>query len=565
MGTRKTYLLCFIFICAVLGILFPLIATTAAPTSEECLECHEPLKGFRHGNATCTSCHTDVTALPHEEKLRKPACATCHGATASLYRKSVHETRKMGCKECHTTHFLGKDKKDCITCHGSTAHKGLPSARKHLSELQCIACHGSTEEGTFEVEVRTRAGKAITREMVDLNGNGLIERSEWDHFEALLAQNPKGSSEVTRRYTVKANVHSISGKKVSCGKCHAATALFRSGQVRATGRSSFLIPVNPSIFIPELPSMEKFKATVHGKKGIQCIDCHSSQKKITDHVCVGCHEEVYNVYKNTIHARKDATQCTDCHNPHSIESYKELTSGERLAICSRCHKNYIEKHDWLPNTVQHFQHLECSACHSPLSEKSMVFYFETKKEGRFVPLKYDDFTSLFDPKQGLRKIIDKNKDGTISSLELTDFFISLQRKYHENIFISSSIVVTKVHHDYSEKSPKERVCASCHSDHAPFYSSMYLVLAEQGHSDYVPVKGTVLSQLPISVFIDVCLLGQEKIKPGDLQKLITLKGEERYTHIGEIGFKWIDLAGIFLTVLVLLGIGIHGLVRIIKR
>jgi predicted CXXCH cytochrome family protein len=565
MGTARRFLLSVVVICAISSGLSAPIATAIPLRSEECLECHEPLKSFQHGTTTCTSCHTDVTALPHEEKLRRPACITCHGPTVALYRKSVHENRKLECKECHATHFLGKDKKACITCHGNVAHKTLPSAKKHLAELSCVACHGSTEGGAFEVEVKTGAGKPITREMVDLNGNSRIEQSEWNHFEALLAQNPKKSYEIIRRYIVKADVHTISTRKVSCNKCHAGTALFRSGQLKVTGRSSFVIPIDPSIFVPELPSAEKFKATIHGKNGIQCIDCHVSQEKISDYACIGCHERVYGVYKNTIHAKNDATQCTDCHNPHAVEPYRELSSNQRLAICSRCHKNYIEKHNWLPNTVQHFEHLECSACHSPLSAKSMVFYFETKKDGQMVPLKHDDFVNLFDPKQSLRMVIDKNRDGSISSLELTDFFIALQRKFGENINISSSIIVTKVHHDYSERSSKEKICASCHSERAPFYSSMYLVLTGPKGTDYVPVKGTILSQLPISVFVDVCLLGQEKIKPEDIRKLIASKGEERYTYIREIGFKWIDLVGISLIILVLLGIGIHGLMRIIRR
>ena len=69
------------------------------------------------------------------------------------------------------------------------------------------------------------------------------------------------------------------------------------------------------------------------KKVLQCSDCHASQAKVTDQVCVNCHKTTYNVYKHTSHASSGATVCTDCHNPHSITTYKELNARERLNVC----------------------------------------------------------------------------------------------------------------------------------------------------------------------------------------------------------------------------------------
>ena len=62
------------------------------------------------------------------------------------------------------------------------------------------------------------------------------------------------------------------------------------------------------------------------------------QAKVTDQVCVNCHQTTYNVYKGTAHAASGVTACTDCHNPHNIKTYKELNARERLNVCSRCHK-----------------------------------------------------------------------------------------------------------------------------------------------------------------------------------------------------------------------------------
>jgi predicted CXXCH cytochrome family protein len=532
--------------------------------SEECLDCHEPLKGFQHGSATCISCHTGITSLPHDDKLPRPSCALCHSSAAQEYAKSVHDLGKMACNGCHKTHFISKEKKTCAVCHAAAKHASLPSREKHLAELACVGCHGRIDRGVLEVEIRLKAGAEIGRDKIDVDGNGRVDKTEWDNLEAVLSRMPKGSYDLAKQYVLKGSMHAISAQPAPCKTCHTERELLQTARLKISGKSTFEIPIEPDLFVPELPSMVKFKDTVHGKKGVQCINCHTSQRAIDDRVCIGCHEKVYTVYKDTIHAKKDATKCTDCHNPHAIKSYKELNSAERLAICSRCHKDYIAKHDWLPNTVLHFQHLECSACHSPQSEKSMVFNFGLKKGRSTTPVTAQDLAYLSTAGQTLRKLIDKNGDGTVSSPELTDFFVDLQRKYRD-ISLSSSIIITKVYHAYSEKSPRDRVCKSCHSQSAPFYSSMYLLLPEKDRSDYVPVKGTVLSEVPVSVFVDICLLGEEKIRPDDLRRLFSLDPEERSRFFRELGTKWIDLAGLALTVLILLGITAHIVGRVLTR
>ena len=132
-----------------------------------------------------------------------------------------------------------------------------------------------------------------------------------------------------------------------------------------------------------------------------CADCHKSQKRISEGwsenatVCVKCHQQVEKTYKGSIHSKNGATHCVDCHNPHRIKSYKELNADERVAVCSRCHKDYLRKHGWLPNTSLHFEYLECATCHSPRSEKSMVFYFARKTAGKKIPLSYDQLIALY--------------------------------------------------------------------------------------------------------------------------------------------------------------------------
>lgn len=539
---------------------------SAAMQPEECIECHEQYRTFLHGSTICTSCHTDISSLPHKEKLRKTGCATCHPDTVKEYATGVHEKKGVSCTQCHNVHSLNEEGKDCTACHKETAHRSLPSQKRHLSELACIACHGTVNTGYVKVEIRTKNGRSIRKEMVDLDKNDMIDRAEWDHLQSLLDEAPKGNYAIKKTFVVAgANAHAVTAKPARCRSCHMERKILETGKLYVAGKTPFHVSIDPGIFIPELPSSEQFRNTVHGRKGVRCIDCHMSQNKVDDRVCMRCHTREYTVYKHTLHAKKNAAKCTDCHNPHLIKTYKQLSSKERLAVCSRCHKDFVRKHGWLPNTIQHFEHLECSTCHSPKSQKGMVFYFETRRRAESTPLTYEDFASCYGRKRSLRTLIDRNHDGTVSSLELTDFFTDLRRKCRGNLLIGSSIIVTDVYHDYSEKSSREKICTTCHSDRAPFYSSMYLKLPEKDYPDHIPVKGTILSEVPISVFIDICLLGQEKIKPDDLRKLFVSGKEERQALMRNLGFKWIDIVGIILTVFMLVGITVHVIARIIKR
>ena len=131
--------------------------------------------------------------------------------------------------------------------------------------------------------------------------------------------------------------------------------------------------------------------------------------------------------------------------------------------------------------------------------------------------------------------------------------------------MGSSLIVTKVHHDYSSLSKKEKVCGTCHSEDAPFYESMYLVIPEAEGQVYLPVKGTTLSALPAYLFVDLSLLGEEKIKNDDIRKLLTLTGKERMAFIKELGWKWIDFFGITFVGIALIGIILHAIGRIIWR
>jgi predicted CXXCH cytochrome family protein len=546
-------------------LLFLPLSVCGAINSEECLGCHDGFKHFSHGNATCQDCHKDAVSLPHKEKLTKPSCSACHQATAKTHTKSIHRIKKVECKSCHTVHAGDKGKKTCNDCHTKAEHRSLPSREKHLAALTCISCHGNAKTSVIKVKIQAKDGRIIQIGAVDLDGNNTIDAGEWDNLQALLGKNVKDKYSISKDYRADGDIHGVMKKPQACKTCHTERRLFNQAGLQFNGAVQFEIPVDPSIFIPEIPSIDSYWKTVHGRKGVRCSDCHISQDRIDDCVCIKCHKDIHKVYKHTIHAQKGATQCTHCHNPHRIEAYKELTAKERLAVCSRCHKDYIQKHAWLPNTILHFNHLECSTCHSPEFAKSMVFYLSARKGGQEEILSYENLENLFEKNVRITPLLDKSRDEVIDSRELTNFFSDIRKRHAENVFIGSSIVVTRVYHDYSVKRQKERVCGTCHSETAPFYESMLFILPEKGYHAYIPVKGTILSAIPASVFIDVSLLGEQKATWSDVKGFFLLKPKEFSRYAQELGFKWIDLIGIGLGFVILFFILIHILARLLVK
>ncbi len=249
--------------------------------------------------------------------------------------------------------------------------------------------------------------------------------------------------------------------------------------------------------------------------------------------------------------------CPDCHNPHRIRSYRDLPAEARVAVCARCHRNYIERHAWLPNTRLHFGYLECATCHSPGSQKSMVYYFAEKTESGKASLSYGRLKAALgaDPGAFVKGDDRRDADARIGRL------FTVLRKQDTNAIIDASIIVTKVHHDYSETPDKEKGCLPCHSREAAFYDSMFFALPEKGSTDYVSVKGTLFSSYPIGTFVDIFLLGEDKLTKVDFRTFLGLKGP----RLTQLGFKLIDFLGMLLMVLALAAMAAHVVLRIVKR
>jgi predicted CXXCH cytochrome family protein len=544
----------------VLLIISRAICASAAIPAEECFNCHEAVKkNFFHGNLGCAECHGEITEIPHAGKLLRPRCITCHGQVNKRFSGSVHASKSLVCQSCHGVVHSAREKKDCNACHEAVAHKKLPSREKHLGTLDCLACHGKSNRSEIKVRLALADGAILDRGVIDRDGNNIVDATEWHSLDALLKQKYKGYR-LEKKYWLDGSAHEVNRRAADCSECHEKRTRFPFAVMQVSNGATYVIRLAPEIFIPDFPSLAVFSKTVHGQKGVKCADCHvgRGQAKIGDAVCIRCHSQVYATYGKSIHAEKGATSCTDCHNPHRIRSYKELNAKERIAVCSRCHNDFLSRHEWLPNTSLHFDYLECTTCHSPGSEKSMVFFFSMSGPKGRQALKYEEMEKSY-------------RDVTLESLagsggnavneEIGRLFLTLRERMGSDVFIDASIIVTKVHHDYSVTRSKDRECKTCHSPGAQFYKSMFFVLPQKEHRVYLPVKGTQLSALPIGMARDFYLLGEEKITRDELYSMFGRSSPGRPGETRSLGLKWIDVGGIGIFILILFGILVHALLR----
>jgi hypothetical protein len=193
----------------------------------------------------------------------------------------------------------------------------------------------------------------------------------------------------------------------------------------------------------------------------------------------------------------------------------------------------------------------------------MVFFFARREGQKKAPLTFGDFTGILGSGGKISMLAQIERDRVATSADIEALFAVLQKGLGRDLLLDASILVTKVYHDHSVKVAAEESCDRCHSKEASFYESMYLILPAQQGNLYLPVKGTLLSSYPLQMVLDIVLIGQGKIKQADIDGLFKLGPNERANYIKELGYKWIDLVGLALLLLVLFFVPLHLVLRVL--
>ncbi len=172
-------------------------------SSDDCMECHSDPELTKtdetgaeislfidetkfaestHGELECLDCHADISSLPHDEKLEKPNCATCHDDVNEEYLQSVHgkllavhDKYAPQCWDCHDSHYvfpatdsistlsIYRQPETCSNCHANaeiikkfnipiyrpyelyrnSVHFKAALEEGYLQAAKCSDCHGS--------------------------------------------------------------------------------------------------------------------------------------------------------------------------------------------------------------------------------------------------------------------------------------------------------------------------------------------------------------------------------------------------------------------------------------
>ncbi|GFO68437.1 cytochrome c [Geomonas limicola] len=254
---------------------------------------------------------------------------------------------------------------------------------------------------------------------------------------------------------------------------------------------------------PSLINPAQFGHTTHAKIG--CPSCHEGVAPThpTDGVrtpranCQQCHGEVNSEYASSIHAGK--TSCSGCHNPHKVESPREISGMEINQMCGGCHDKFkmSAKHgEWLPQADLHLYMLPCITCHTGSKNYFISMYVvSTKNQGNLGKPEVASYQELKELTGGrdILTLIDSNHDNYISISELRNF--NLDRD-HKSLRLQGMLTPETVSHRF-EILDDRRNCTFCHGSGPTVMQTSYLSIPEvNGTYRRVQVeKGAVLDAL----------------------------------------------------------------------
>ncbi|PIW65699.1 MAG: hypothetical protein COW12_00300 [Candidatus Omnitrophica bacterium CG12_big_fil_rev_8_21_14_0_65_45_16] len=109
--------------------------------NDDCFLCHDTMHAEKfsrsaHGGHLCTSCHSDIHEIPHEDKLVPVKCGECHRLESDIYTASDHGIALKS----------GLPAAACLDCHGEphqilgSRREDSPVNRVNIAET-CAKCH----------------------------------------------------------------------------------------------------------------------------------------------------------------------------------------------------------------------------------------------------------------------------------------------------------------------------------------------------------------------------------------------------------------------------------------
>ncbi len=315
------------------------------------------------------------------------------------------------------------------------------------------------------------------------------------HEKDNLAKTLQSGEVLSLNVSTKAYTESMH-KKTDCEDCHSNLDSKTHGKVKTAIKSKrdFALGMRESCRDCHKKKATEYDDSVHSalikagsKKAPLCTDCHNPHTvrsykivgPITETPCAKCHEGIFKAYAKDVHGQEriakgiSAPLCAGCHQAHAV---KAASMGEGVKdACLACHKEAVKQHDdWLPNTALHFEAISCPVCHAPDAKRrvNLRLYDGTAKrqvsEKLGVP-KFEKRTDSADSKDmGLDEralwslLKEFNQDGGDGKMLLRG-----------RLEVQSGIEA----HQLSEKSKAIKNCDTCHKQGSAAFQSVTLTIA----------------------------------------------------------------------------------------
>jgi len=362
--------------------------------------------------ATCASCHTAHSILPHTDPNSSIArrniaatCTKCHGQIEAVHRKIIRgelwekEANVLpACVDCHQPHKVrkvfydfGMANTDCMRCHANPnlkAHDGRSMlvndaevAGSRHAKIACSQCHSEVNAS------RTRPCETITKKVDCSKCHEAVGEDYGRSIHGqLTAKNDANAPSCRDCHGTHGILGKLDPKSTTfptnvpglCSKCHAEG---KKAALRYTGTQHEII--------------SNYTESIHGqgllKGGLTvtatCTSCHTAHRilpktdpastvnpKNVPTTCGKCHSGIEGQFVNSVHSPtvthtdKELPVCSTCHTAHTISRTDE--AGFQLGImttCGKCQeeiaKTYFETYHGKVSRLGYTNAAKCFDCH----------------------------------------------------------------------------------------------------------------------------------------------------------------------------------------------------------
>lgn len=286
-----------------------------AVENAECFGCHseisvESFASSIHGKNLCTSCHAQITAIPHATPIALPTCSQCHRIESEIYNSSDHGIAlKAGVDEAAS----------CRNCHGdphmllNSRNPKSPVYRANIPNT-CASCHEDEAKMSKYALTEKMPFKSYSE---TVHGKALIEDNL---ISAAICTDCHGSHDLHSLNNPKSKIYRAN-VPFTCGKCHENV-------------------------------LQTYERSIHGKDALAgkreapvCTDCHG------EHTIKSPKDLTSSVYPTAI----SETTCPQCHSAERIVTKYRLPA-DRV-------KTYLESYHGLAAKYGSITVANCASCH----------------------------------------------------------------------------------------------------------------------------------------------------------------------------------------------------------